>query len=319
MNIKDLGGEFALIDRLCSRKISDRNVVAGIGDDCAVLAYRDNKYMLFTTDMMVENDHFSLKWSSPFQIGMKLVEVNVSDIVSMGGIPKYAVISLCLKKNTSVEFMDELYRGIYQSADRHGVLVIGGDTTHGNEYVFNMAMLGEVEKNLLRLRSMAKPGDKICVTGTLGGSTAGLKLLLKGKKGYVNDHLEPRSRTADEGRVIAKYANAMIDVSDGLGSEVRHICEQSKTGASIEMKSIPLSKNTLDSAKSLSLDPYDSALYGGEDFQLVFTIPENRIPELKKEFSDFTVVGEILSKDQGSFLVKENKKYEIGKGYDHFL
>lgn len=318
MDISSIGGEFELIKRLCSKKITDSKIIAGIGDDCAVLEYDSDNYLIVTTDMIVEDDHFSLKYSTPFQIGMKLMEVNVSDIVSMGGTPKYAFISLSLKKDTTVEFMDELYKGLHSSAEKHGISIVGGDTTHGTEYVFNLCLLGEVNKKLLCLRSMAKPGDIVCVTGMLGGSTAGLKLLLNKKQGYLIDHLEPKSRTVTEAQTIARYANAMIDVSDGLGSEVKHICEASNVGARIDFEKIPLSKQTINSAKTLSLDPYDFALYGGEDFELVFTISSENLEKLKKEFSDFTVVGKILEKSEGTYVLKENKKLKIGKGYDHF-
>ena len=169
MKISDIGGEFALIERLTAGKNKqDKKVIVGIGDDCAVLHHTKNSYLLFTTDMMVENDHFSLKWSTPKQIGMKIMECNVSDIVSMGGTPTYVLLSMSIRKDTSVEFMEEFYEGLYQSADFHGVALIGGDSTHGTEYVFNIAMLGDVEKQFLRLRSGAKVGDLICVTGTLG-------------------------------------------------------------------------------------------------------------------------------------------------------
>lgn len=317
MDIAEIGGEFALLKRVL-RKTDDPAVVVGIGDDCAVLGYTDDKYLIWTTDMLVEEDHFSLKWQSPFQVGMKLMEANVSDIVSMGGIPKYVVVSLSIKRDTTVEFVEELYNGMYESAKRHEVLIVGGDTTHGTEYVFNISMIGEVPKDRLMLRSGAKIGDIICVTGNLGSSTAGLKLLLAGKVGFVKDHLEPSSRTEKEAKTIAKYANAMIDVSDGLASEVRHICEESGVGAMIEQEKIPIVDSTLDAANLLSLDPYDFALYGGEDFELVFTISENKIEELKKDFSDFTVVGKVLEQNEGIHLLKKGEKTEMKKGYDHF-
>jgi thiamine-monophosphate kinase len=317
MKIKEIGGEFALIKRL-AKKVNDSNVIKGIGDDCAVLKYNKKKYVLITTDMLVENDHFNLKWQTPFQVGMKLMEVNVSDIVSMGGTPKYAFVSLSLKEDTEVEFVEELYKGIYKSAKKHKVLVLGGDTTHGTEYVFNLTLIGETEKKLLRLRSSAKVNDLICVTGKLGGSTAGLKLLLNNRKGFLKKHNEPKSRTAKEGKTIAKYCNAMIDVSDGLGSEVRHICEESNVGAEVYYEKIPVSKETFFTAKKLKMNAFDFALYGGEDFELVFTVPEKKLKKLKREFSDFTVIGKILPKKEGVYLLKKEKKLPLKKGFDHF-
>jgi thiamine-monophosphate kinase len=322
MKIKDFGGEFAVIDMIASmdKRKAGNEIIKGIGDDCAAIKHNSGKYLLVTTDMMVENDHFCLKWQTPYQVGMKLMEVNVSDIVAMGGIPEYAFISISIKKDTTVEFMEELYKGLYDSAKKHNVSVLGGDTTHGTEYTLNATLIGKSRSKYTRFRSGAKKGDIICVTGTLGGSTAGLKLLLHGKAEGMDlkDHLEPKSRTAEEGMIIARFANSMIDVSDGLGSEVRHICEESKIGARIDYDSIPIKKSSFDAAEKLSMNAYDFALYGGEDFQIVFTITKENLKKIKKKFTDFTIIGEILDKDQGLFILKEGKKSEVQKGYDHF-
>ncbi|HSV95300.1 MAG TPA: thiamine-phosphate kinase [Spirochaetota bacterium] len=318
MKISEIGGEFALIKRLMPEVESDPAIIRGIGDDCAVLAYTADKYLVVTTDMMVENSHFSPQWFTPFQVGKKLVEVNVSDVVAMGGVPRFAFISVALTKDTEVEYMDELYRGIHSAGGKHGVYLIGGDTTHGSQIVLNLTIIGEVEKNLLCLRSEAKAGDLICVTGTLGGNQAGLELLLAGKPGHTIEFLEPECRLASEGCVIARYANAMIDVSDGLGSEVRHICEESGVGARIDCEKIPLSSEVVEAAKAVGGDPYDFAMYGGEDFELVFTVPPGKLSRLKEEFSDISVVGAVLPKEEGIFLIKNNERMDIGRGYDHF-
>ena len=319
MKISEIGGEFELIKMLTKNKYANPKIVKGIGDDCAVLkCNNEQKYLLVTTDMMVEEDHFNLNWHTPFQIGMKLLEVNVSDIVSMGGTPTFALLSMSLPSSTTVEFMTAFYDGLYKSAERHNVFLIGGDTTHGSHFVFNIVLLGEISPNLLRLRSMAQVGDLICVTGKLGQSTAGLRLLLKEKKGYVKAHLEPKSRVISEGKVIASYANAMIDVSDGLGSEVTHICNESNTGACIINNNIPLDKSVIEAANKLGDDPYDYALYGGEDFEIVFTINKNKLKALSQEFFDFTVVGQIIEKEKGVYLLKDDQKLPIKKGYDHF-
>jgi len=318
LKISDIGGEFELIKRIIGEEVLDKAVVKGVGDDCAVLDTGTDRYQLVTTDMMVENDHFSFEWQTPEQIGIKLMEANVSDIVSMGGTPKYAFISISLTKETTVESVEGIYNGIKESAKEHGVLIVGGDTTHGKEVVLNMTLLGEVDKDILSLRSDARVGDMICVTGNLGGSTAGLRLLLKKMEGYVKDHNEPRSRKVSEGQIIARYANAMIDVSDGLASEVKHICDESSVGAMIDFDKVPLSEETIESAKKLNEDPYDYALYGGEDFELVFTIKKENIPKLKEEFTDFTIVGEILEIKEGLFIMKHGEKCSVGKGFDHF-
>ena len=318
MKIQEIGGEFALIKRI-SRKIRDRDVLTQIGDDTAVVKI-GRKLLLFTTDTLVENDHFSLKWSSPLQIGRKAMEINVSDIASMGGKPRYVLLSLCLRKDTPVEFVDGLYRGIYSVAKKYNFEVIGGNVTHGKQIVIDVSMTGEAVKTVLR--SGAKVNDLICVTGDLGKSKAGLELLKRfGRKAKrfhsVRPHLEPRARLR-ESWIISEFANSMIDVSDGLASEVGHICELSKKGAEIYKEKIPISKQTKSSAKILRKDPYDFALYGGEDFELVFTISEKNLEKLENKFRNFSVVGKILPKKRGIFLLEGDAKKSLGKGYDHF-
>lgn len=318
MKIKEIGGEFALIKRI-SRKIKDRSVLNQIGDDTAVVKV-GGKLLLLTTDTLIEDDHFSLRWSTPYQIGMKAMEVNVSDIAASAGKPKYVLISLCLREDTDVEFVDELYRGIYAVANRYGFEVIGGNLTHGKQIVIDVAMIGETKKPVLR--SEAKAGDLICVTGDLGKSRAGLELFRhfgEGAKRFdiVKSHLEPKARLK-ESAVIAKFASAMIDVSDGLAPEVGHICEMSKVGAVIYKEKIPLSKQMIAAADLVKKDAIDFALHGGEDFELVFTLPEKRMNELKKKFGNFSVVGKILPKSEGIYLLDKGKKKDLGKGYDHF-
>jgi len=320
MKISDIGGECALIRRLTSVPYNDPAIVKGVGDDCAVLEYTQGKYLLVTVDMMVENDHFSLSWHTPNQVGKKLMESNVSDIIAMGGTPRWAFISISLTETTQVEFMDVFYLGLHESAQKHGVALIGGDTTHGRDLVLNLALIGDVDKEFVRLRSDAVPGDLICVTGTLGKSEAGLRLLRKGKNdGLLDGHLNPQCRLEWEGRAIARYAHAMIDVSDGLGSEVTHICEESNTGGFITWEHIPISPATIEAARILYDEPQSYALSGGEDFELVFTIQPENIPSLQNEFSDFTVVGEILPKGEGIYLMRQGRRMELGKGYDHFI
>lgn len=312
MKIKDVGGEFGLIKRV-TRKIKDKKVLVEIGDDVSVIKAK-NKYVLFTTDMLVENDHFTLKWFSPEQIGKKAIEVNVSDIASTGGIPKYALISLCLKKDTKVKFVDKLYKGMYATAKKHNLKIVGGDMTHGSLLVINVAMMGETDKKHLTLRSGAKKGDLIMVSGALGDSTAGLQLLKRGVKKHpaIKRHLNPAAQLK-KSRTIAKYANAMIDVSDGLASEIRHICDLSKKGAIIYKEKIPISKAVKNTAKKSNKNPYNF-VNGGEDFQLIFTINKKH----KGKFKECFVIGKILDKKQGIFLLDKGKKKKLGKGYEHF-
>lgn len=315
-SIKKFGGEFALID-LIKRRPKDRRVVVGIGDDTAVLEYDGKRFMLWTVDMQVEGDHFNTRWSTPRQIGRKAMEVNVSDIAAMGGLPKYALVSISLPEETQVEFVDELYRGMRDACRAYGFEIVGGNTTHGVKTVIDISIIGFVEKNRLCLRSGAKAGDLICVTGDLGESAAGLEALKAGLKNVdATAHLEPRCRLK-EAREISKHANALIDVSDGLASEVKHICEMSKTGAVVLKDAIPLSGNTRLLAGRLNKDPYEFALHGGEDFELVFTIPDGKLSRIKLE-CPITVVGRIVKKKQGVTLMDNGKKIPLQGGYDHF-
>ncbi|MBI2656218.1 thiamine-phosphate kinase, partial [Candidatus Woesearchaeota archaeon] len=273
MKIQDIGGEFGLIGRIKDKiKLYSKDVVVGIGDDTAVLKYDKDNYLLFTTDMLVENDHFSLKYSTPEQIGMKAIEQNVSDIAAMGGLPKFAVISLALPNNVSVEFVDELYKGINKKSKKYKISIVGGNITHSKEIVVNVALIGFVEKEYLTLRSEAKVSDLIFCSGDVGKSSVGLELLKNNKNGNsIKKHLEPECRL-DLARKLAKFGiNSMIDVSDGVASEIKHICDGSDVGAVIHADKIPISKDTINDAKKISKNPLDFALYGGEDFELVFT------------------------------------------------
>lgn len=320
MKIKDIGGEFALIKRIAS-KAKDKSILKGIGDDCAVLEL-GGKLFVITTDTLVENDHFSLKWFTPKQVGMKSIEINASDIGSMGGKPKYALVSLVLTKETPVEFVDELYKGMRLSAKKYGIEIIGGNMTHGRELVIDIDMIGEVKKENLCLRSNAKPGDFILVTGDVGASTAALHLFIKNKinqknknkfKKIIEAHTEPKAKF-EKVKKFVKKINAMIDVSDGIASDITRICEQSNLGAVIYADNIPIRDETRKAAKLLKENALDYALYGGEDFELIFTVSEKNLKNVKG-----FLIGEITKK-KGVRLYQKGKEKLITKhGYDHFV
>ncbi|MCX8158081.1 MAG: thiamine-phosphate kinase [Candidatus Diapherotrites archaeon] len=295
----------------------NKEVIEGIGDDTAIIKISSNKYLLFTTDMFVENDHFSLAYSKPEDIGKKVIEANVSDIAAMGGIPKYAVISISLKQNISFDFVKRLYKGVYYSCNKYNVDLVGGDTVHGNEIVINVAMLGYAKTDEICKRKDAKVGDLIMCSGYLGTSTCGLELYRNNIDGFESIkkfHRAPHANL-DKSRKVCKYVNAMEDVSDGLASEVRNICLESKKGAIIYWEKIPIREDVRKAAKILGKEPEDFALYGGEDFELVFTVSKKNYEKVKK-FG--YVVGEVI-KGNKIYLSKENKLIEIKKfGYDHF-
>lgn len=323
MNIEELGGEFALIDRLAEIIPSDHaSLIAGVGDDAAVIRTSPEPapYLLVTTDILVEHRHFTSKWAKPEQIGIKAAECNISDIAAMGGRPTWMFISLVLTKQTEVAWTEKLYSGISASCRRHGVIVAGGDTTQGPVNTINITLLGTVSQENLCLRSHAKPGDHLMVTGSLGASAAALSLK---EQGYpptdylLEKHLSPGCRL-DVSDVIAPLANAMIDISDGLGSEVRHICCQSNVGAEILTDAIPIHDDVRAAGKALGLDPMDFALYGGEDFELLFSIAEEKVQSLIKTGVSFHSVGKITEEKYDTILVTAGEKHPLLRGYDHF-
>ncbi len=319
--IKELGGEFALIDKL-TRKYTDEEVIKGVGDDCAVLKLSADLVQLVTTDMLVEDKHFKLDWASPSQVGFKAMEVNISDIAAMGGVPKWAFVSIAIPEDMEVEDIEAIYQGINASCQDNGVVILGGDTTNGDKLTINVAVLGLCETDVVKFRHTAEVGQLICVTGDLGRSEAGLQALLAGKRQdyprAVRSHLEPVSLVA-LAREIAPHATSMIDVSDGLASEVHHICDESDVGAEVHESTIPLAEDTRMVAKALKGDPLEWALRGGEDFQLVFTATEEKLKTLADIDIPFAVIGKIIPKEEGRWLLDpDDGKKELPGGFDHF-
>ncbi|MEF8873426.1 MAG: thiamine-phosphate kinase [Candidatus Thermoplasmatota archaeon] len=310
-------GESGLITRIAEmlERFDDKELFKGVGDDCAVLKDRCNgKYRLLTTDMLVEGDHFDRGWQDPWQIGWKSVIANLSDIAAMGGLPRWGLISIAFPEDTTIPFTEELFEGMVSASDEYGLKLVGGDTTHGDSLIINIALIGEVEEENLCMRGDAEIGDLICVSGDLGKSWAGLELFRAGKEGYTDYYLQPDCRL-DLGRELAPRVNAIIDVSDGLASEVIHISEESGVGAEIEKDKIPISEKTRETGEVLDKDPLKWALSGGEDFELVFTLPPDRLKKVEK--FDPIVVGEVI--DEGLYLIDEDgKRNNLEGGYDHF-
>ena len=274
-------------------------IVKGIGDDCAVMSYGKNNYLLLTTDMIIEGTHFSKK-TSGFLIGRKAMAVNISDIAAMGGTPKYALISAGVPRTKGVKFLKELLKGIESISRSFGVAIIGGDTNSSQKTVISITLLGEVEKKYLIKREGAKIGDFIFVTGVLG----------EGDKKHLS--FLPRVR---EARMLVKNfkINSMIDLSDGLSMDLARIAEASGVGARIYKSLIPLS------GKSGSIE---KAVFGGEDFELLFTAPLKESRKIAKRMGEdlpITLIGEIVDKKLGVCLIGENGKAEVikPKGFRH--
>jgi thiamine-monophosphate kinase len=312
MKIKDIG-EFGLIDKI-TRKPKDKDILIGIGDDAAVI----NQYkglQVLTTDCLVEGDHFRREWFSPEQIGMKAIEINVSDVAAMGGIPRFALVSLAIPKDLDVGLIEGMYKGMWKICEKYDIEIIGGNMTHCDCIVLSITLIGIVEKDRLSLRNEAKPGDKIYVSGPIGNGRAGLRLFLKGIQGFEKVktlYLEPKANL-DLALKISPYVNAMIDISDGLAPEIGHICKNSKCGALIYKEKIPISDNVRDVARHLLEDEYDYALYGGEDFQLLYTVPKQNLSKV-----DGFLIGEITEGDEIVLSDNYEKRKLKLSGYDHF-
>jgi thiamine-monophosphate kinase len=323
-------GEFGLIERL-RRFLSkpDPRVIVGIGDDVAVLEGPGDMLLLATCDIQVEGVHFLRSLTSPYQLGRKALAINLSDVASMGGLPDFALISLSLPPDTDLEFIDELYRGLSEEAEEAGVKIVGGNIARLPErFAVDVFLIGRVERGLFLTRRGAKPGDVLMVTGTLGDSAAGLALLLKGIReerfaSLYSAHLTPKARLK-EGRTLAlgRLASSAIDISDGLAKDVGHICDESGVGVAIRLADIPLSPELKEAASLLGVDPFRWALAGGEDYQLLFTVPPEKASQVRQALHPTPVseIGLILAPQEGRYLLlPDGSKQPLEpEGWDHF-
>ncbi len=307
MKIKDLG-EFGLIEKIKKlTKVS--NDVVGIGDDCAIIPF-GNKELLVTTDGLVEGVHF-FSDIDPYLLGRKAISVNLSDIAAMAGIPKWAFLSISLKSNTDVQWIDKLLDGFLDVLNEFRVELLGGDTTAAGQTVINITLIGINDLGSSIRRSGAKKGDLVAVSGEIGCSFVGLKALINNIKGYEDEkqkHLNPKPRIS-EALKIKPYANAMIDVSDGLVKDCMHICETSKVGMKLYLDSIPICKNDIITEKE--------ALCGGEDYELVFCF-SNEHKNIIENMEEFTIIGEVVEGEQIQ-LFKNGISLEVEDcGFRHF-
>jgi thiamine-monophosphate kinase len=294
-------GEFGLIHRLRKQVGQAASVVKGIGDDAAVVPFSSRKYLLLTADMLVEGTHFTRKTPAK-AIGHKAVACSLSDIAAMGGAPKYAVISLGAPPTLETEFVTELYGGLQATAEEFGVALVGGDTVKSDRIIVNVAMTGEVAKRALVTRGGARKGDLIFVTGPLGRSL---------QSGW---HLWFTPRLAQAHFLVRHFKpSAMIDISDGGAADLGHILEESRAGAILDERSLPLRNGA----------KLKDALYDGEDFELLFTLSPGkaaRLQRLQKKGHFFRNIGEIVGRAQGLRLrAADGKLKRISlKGYTHF-
>jgi thiamine-monophosphate kinase len=293
-------GEFGLIERIKKFVKTDSSVVKGIGDDCAVLGFSADKYLLFTCDMIVEGVDFTRR-DAPYFIGRKAIASSISDIAACGGQPHCCLVSLGMPKKTSVETIDKIYKGIIFFSRKYNINIVGGDISRSEKIIIDVSMLGIVEKKYLALRNGAKRGDIVFVTGELGGS-------------FLNKHHLEFIPRLKEARFLVKHfkINSMIDISDGLAQDLGHILSQSNAGAVIYEDLIPVSKQ----ARGL-----DDALYMGEDFELLFTMSQDEANRLlKKNPYRFKPIGKIVVKEYGARLKDNNGNEKImrPRGFTHF-
>lgn len=300
-------GEFGLIEKIHSQlpTINKSSIIQGIGDDAAIIKTSRNKHTVATIDTLIEDVHFSMKYYSYYDLGWKTLAVNLSDIAAMGGVPKYALVSLGIPSHVDSKNIDEFYRGMRYLQKKYSVDIIGGDTVNSRDKIYmTVALLGEVNPRKALFRKGAKIGDFILATGEFG------------ERGARAKHLRPNPRV-EEGQIIAQSggATAMMDDSDGLARSIHEICRQSKVGVRIFENKIPIAKNA----------DMKSALNAGEDFELIFTCKKAHakkiIQNIKRKIgTQVSIIGEIVDKKSGIKIVDENgktKKLEVG-GYEHF-
>lgn len=301
-------------------QIKNASTLVGVGDDAAVLNYPDKKIVV-TTDLLTEGIHFNLMYVPLKHLGYKAVIVNLSDVFAMNATPKQITVSIAISSKFSLEAVEELYSGIHLACEKYGVDLIGGDTTSSlTGLTISVTAIGEASDDELVYRSGAKNTDLLCVSGDLGGAYMGLQLLERENEVFkVNPNQQPQFEGYDyilerqlkpEARGDIKELfntlkikpTSMIDISDGLSSEALHLCKASKVGCNIFEERIPLDKQTKDFAEELSINPLVAALNGGEDYELLFTVPLESYDLIKKEF-DITVIGHITPESEGANLI----------------
>ena len=331
-------GEFGLIKHITKGiSLKNESSIEGIGDDCAIL--RSNNDILITTDLLMEGVHFDLTYVPLKHLGYKAAIVNFSDIYAMNGIPRQIVISLGISKRFTVEHIESLYSGIKLACEIYGVDIVGGDTTTSLAgLTISITCIGEAEKSSISLRKGAKDTDLICVSGDLGAAYMGLQLLerekiassgqpdfqpqFQGKEYLIERQLKPEARKD----IIAELKNAeivptsMIDISDGLSSELLHICHESEVGCRIYEDRIPIDYQTAIMAEELNMNLVTAALNGGEDYELLFTVPLH-LHEKIKNLKGITIIGHITKKDLGcAMITRDGNEIQLkAQGWNHLL
>jgi thiamine-monophosphate kinase len=323
-------GEFGLIDLLTSHiKIHHTSTEKGVGDDAAVLNH-ENKRTVVSTDLLLEGVHFDLSYFPLKHLGYKAIVVNLSDIYAMNATPKQVTVSIGVSSKFSLEAVEDLYAGMLLACNRYEVDLVGGDTSSSKQgLVISVTAIGEANANDLVYRDGAKPNDLLCVTGDLGGAYTGFQLLerekrvflsnpeiqpdLEGKDYIVERQLKPEARKdiIQLFKDIDVKPTSMIDISDGLASEMMHLCSKSKVGMSLYEEKIPIDPQTYETAREFDLDPTLTALSGGEDYELLFTVSQADFDKVKSQ-PDITIIGYVTEASEGiNMISKSGNKHTL--------
>ena len=322
--------ERAVIEKIKKRYPHQvEGLLKGIGDDCAVISDSSLTCWLLSSDLLVEDTHFKCSWHDPFLLGRKSVAVNISDIAAMGGTPKFILTSLVIPSHISEDWLDRWHDGVQSMLAEYSCVLIGGDVSGGKQLVADIMVIGQMHPDKVVYRSGASSGEDIYVSGELGSSAAGLALLQNDNHdesefaALVDAHLNPQPQV-EAGRLLAENCliSSMQDVSDGIATDLSHICTASKISGVIESDCIPMDDKLQQAAANLSLDPLELALYGGEDYQLLFTShPDNRekIQAIaQKAGIPLTRVGATFAGPPQVFLELDGKRIDISfKGFQH--
>ncbi len=316
-------GEFGLIDRLTSKfSKTNKSTICGVGDDAAVIEASKDKALVVSTDSMLEGIDFDLTYFPPKHLGYKAVTKGISDVVAMNAVPEQVTLALGISSKISVEFLDDFYEGVEFACKEAGVDLVGGDTSASlTGLIINITAIGRAKKSEISYRSGAKEHDLICLTGNLGASYMGLRLLERERRvlqglgdavspkfeGYeylLERYLKPRARydMVESLRKEGIVPTSMIDITDGLASEVLQICKASKCGARIYLERMPLAKQTTALAEEMNMDPVVAALNGGEDYELLFTVPLD-MREKIVNLGCIDIIGHITAESTGAYLV----------------
>lgn len=318
-------GEFGLIDHLTKNiTIYHGSTVKGVGDDTAVIDTKNN-YMLITKDLLVEGVHFDTIYTPLKHLGYKSAVVNFSDIYAMNGTPKQLIIGIALSNRFSLEDIEEFYKGLLLACDKYKVDLVGGDTTSSVSGLFiSITVVGEVAKEKITYRNTAKEGDLLCVSGDLGGAYMGLLLLEREKYAFKanpeiqpelegNDYILERQLKPEARKDIIELLNnsgiqptSMIDISDGLASEIKHICKTSQVGCNVYEDKLPIDQQTYSQAREFSIDPTTAAMNGGEDYELLFTIALQDFEKIELLSNKISVIGHITDQNSGINLIAKN-------------